>query len=114
MMCVNGYTPCQWIPKHFAFANGLININKKCGLIIIDERQTRSWNLMLSSSKTHQVCINGDGWRKFSADNCLKEGDRIMFEIVTKVETQLWKFRVFRDAETPRRKFQGKFLILLS
>ncbi|KAK4374089.1 hypothetical protein RND71_004766 [Anisodus tanguticus] len=99
----------QWLPKHFAFANGLIN-NKKCGLIIIDERQ-RSWNLVLNSRKT-QVYI-GDGWRKFIADNCLKEGDRINFEVVTNGETPIWKFHVVTDVETPMRKFQCKFSHLI-
>ncbi|MCD9646726.1 hypothetical protein HAX54_036880 [Datura stramonium] len=92
-----------YIPKHFAYANGLI-ANKKCGLIIKDEMQ-RSWNLRISSCKT-QVYI-GDGCRKFIADNCLKEGDRIMFEVVTDGETPIWKFHVVTDAKTPMRKFQG-------
>ncbi|XP_047268647.1 B3 domain-containing protein REM8-like [Capsicum annuum] len=102
VMCV--FTQCRWIPKDFAFANGLINRNKKFGLIIINERQTRSWNLMLHSCKTQAYIA--DGWRKFSADNCLKEGDRIMFEIVAKGETQIWKFQVVSNAKKPMRKFQ--------
>ncbi|XP_060179525.1 B3 domain-containing protein REM17-like isoform X3 [Lycium barbarum] len=88
------------LPKHFVFANGLTD--KKCALIIRDERQ-RSWNLRIISSKT-QVCI-GDGWRKFVADNCLKEGDRIKFEVVTNGEAPIWKFHVVTDAETPLQKF---------
>ncbi|KAM3379351.1 B3 domain-containing protein REM8-like [Capsicum galapagoense] len=94
----------MWIPKDFAFASGLINRNKKFGLIIINERQTRSWNLMLHSCKTQAYIA--DGWRKFSADNCLKEGDRIMFEIIAKGETQIWKFQVVSNAKKPMRKFQ--------
>ncbi|XP_070047907.1 B3 domain-containing protein REM5-like [Nicotiana tomentosiformis] len=78
------------IPKHFASANGL-KANMKCSLIIRDERQ-KSWTLRLSVCKT-QVYI-GDGLRKFIADNCLKEGDRIMFETVTNGETPIWKFQV--------------------
>ncbi|XP_019254333.1 PREDICTED: B3 domain-containing protein REM5-like isoform X2 [Nicotiana attenuata] len=78
------------VPKHFACANGL-KPNKKCILIIRDERQG-SWTLRLSVCKT-QVYI-GDGLRKFIADNCLKEGDRIMFEVVTSGETPIWKFQV--------------------
>ncbi|XP_060182505.1 B3 domain-containing protein REM10-like [Lycium barbarum] len=103
MMRGNGYAPCQCVPKHFANENGLIT-NKKYGLIIRDERQIRSWNLRLNSCKT-QVYI-GDGWRKFSSDNCLKEGDHITFEVVTSGETPIWKFHVVTDAETPMRKFQ--------
>lgn len=104
-MCVNGYTPSQRIPKYVPFANGLIT-NKKCDLLIRDEKQS-SWNLKLHSCKT-QTFI-GDGWRKFSADKCLKVGDRIMFEIVTDSDTPIWKFRVVTNAKTPMRKFQGKF-----
>ncbi|KAJ8538803.1 hypothetical protein K7X08_030099 [Anisodus acutangulus] len=90
------------IPRHFATANCLIN--KKYDLSVRDEKQ-RSWNLKLSSCKT-QVFIK-DGWRKFIADNCLKEGDHIMFEVVTDGETPVWKFHVVTDAETPMRKFQA-------
>ncbi|XP_059305710.1 B3 domain-containing protein REM10-like isoform X2 [Lycium ferocissimum] len=91
------------LPKPFVFANGLTNI--KCGLVIRDERQ-RSWNLRIISSKS-QVLI-GDGWRKFIADNHLKEGDRIKFEVVTDGETPIWKFQVVTDAKTPLQKFQGQ------
>uniref|UniRef100_A0A1S4B7F9 B3 domain-containing protein REM10-like n=1 Tax=Nicotiana tabacum TaxID=4097 RepID=A0A1S4B7F9_TOBAC len=91
-----------YVPKHFASANGF-KTNKKCSLIIKDERQN-SWTLRLSCCKT-QVYI-GDGCRKFVADNCLKEGDRIMFEVVTDGEIPVWKFHVVTDAETPRQKFQ--------
>ncbi|XP_027774766.1 B3 domain-containing protein REM5-like isoform X1 [Solanum pennellii] len=100
-----------WIPKDFAIANGFIKGNKKYGLIIIDERQTKLWNLMLKSCNT-KVYI-ADGWGKFSADNCLKEGDRILFEIISNRETPIWRFRVISNAETPIRKFQGKFLTLI-
>ncbi|KAM3266548.1 hypothetical protein P3L10_003542 [Capsicum annuum] len=89
------------IPTKFELANGLSN--KRCDLIIRDERE-RSWNVKLRSSG-NRVCIR-DGWRKFSADNCLKEGDRIMFEIVAKGETQIWKFQVVSNAKKPMRKFQ--------
>ncbi|KAG5589108.1 hypothetical protein H5410_039622 [Solanum commersonii] len=91
-----------WIPKHFAVANGFIKGNKKYGLIIIDETQTKLWNLMLKSCNT-KVYV-ADGWGKFSADNCLKEGDRIMFEVVTNGETPIWRSRVTSNAETPISK----------
>ncbi|MCD7446392.1 hypothetical protein HAX54_006000 [Datura stramonium] len=106
LMTANGYTPFQYLPKQFAFANGLIE--KKCDLVIRDESQ-RLWNLKLHYCKTEAYI--GDGWRKFVADNCLKVGDRIMFEVVTNGETPIWKFQV-SEAETPLQKFQGKFLIL--
>ncbi|XP_047255876.1 B3 domain-containing protein REM10 [Capsicum annuum] len=89
------------LPQRFTYANGLIN--KKCDLIIRDERQ-RSWKLKLSSCKTRTYIIGG--WHKFSADNCLKRGDRIMFEVVTNGETPVWKFRVVTNQETPLQNFQ--------
>ncbi|XP_059305834.1 B3 domain-containing protein REM10-like isoform X2 [Lycium ferocissimum] len=96
-----------FVPQQFAIANGLTN--KKCVLIVRDEGQ-RSWNLKLSSNNTRAYI--GDGWRKFIAENCLKEGDCIMFEIVTNGKTPIWKFRVVTDGETPVRMSQGKFIIL--
>ncbi|OIT02263.1 PREDICTED: B3 domain-containing protein REM10-like [Nicotiana attenuata] len=84
------------------FANSLTN--KKCYLILRDERQ-RTWNLKLSSNCQKRVYIGG-GWRKFIADNRLKEGDRIMFELVTDGGTSIWKFQVVSDAETPMEKSQ--------
>ncbi|XP_070047900.1 putative B3 domain-containing protein REM15 isoform X7 [Nicotiana tomentosiformis] len=91
----------MYLPQQFA--NGLSN--KKCDLIIRDERQ-RLWNLKLSSDCNNRVRI-GDGWRKFIVDNRLKEGDHIVFEVVTDEETSIWKFHVVTTAETPMRKFQG-------
>lgn len=91
-MYVNGYTPCQCVPKQFACANGLIN--KKCCLIVNDETQT-SWNLRIRSCNT-QVYM-GEGCRKFIAENCLKEGHHIMFVVVTDGETPIWKFLVVTD-----------------
>ncbi|CAN4077177.1 unnamed protein product [Withania somnifera] len=64
-----------------------------------------SWNLRIRSCET-QVTI-GDGCRKFIDDNCLKEGDCIMFEVVANGETPIWKFHVVTYAETPMRKFQA-------
>ncbi|KAK6781588.1 hypothetical protein RDI58_019384 [Solanum bulbocastanum] len=75
------------LPKQFALRNGLIR--KKYDVIITDERQ-RSWNLILRPYGT-SVCIRG-GWDKFREAYCLKEGDRIMFEVVTDGEKPIWKF----------------------
>uniref|UniRef100_M1B269 DNA binding protein n=2 Tax=Solanum tuberosum TaxID=4113 RepID=M1B269_SOLTU len=96
-----------YLPRRFAIANGLIN--KKCDLIIRDERQ-RLWNFKLSSSIT-QTYIIGCGWTKFFADNCLRKGDRIMFEVVTNGETPIWKFQV-TNREAPLLKFQGMFILI--
>ncbi|XP_069144123.1 B3 domain-containing protein REM9-like [Solanum lycopersicum] len=89
------------LPRQFAYANGLAN--KKCDLIIRDERQ-RSWNVKLSSSKTRSY-ISGCGRTKFFADNCLNKGDCIMFEVVTNGETPIWKFQV-TYREVPLQMFQ--------
>lgn len=86
-MSANGDIPFQCLPKQFAFRNGLIR--KKCNVIIRDERQ-RSWNLILRPFGT-SVCLRG-GWDKFREAYCLKEGDRIMFEVVTDGEKPIWKF----------------------
>ncbi|XP_016549309.2 putative B3 domain-containing protein REM15 isoform X4 [Capsicum annuum] len=75
------------LPKEIALRNGLIS--KKCDLIIRDECQ-RSWNLILRPFGT-SVCIRG-GWDEFRDAYCLKEGDHIMFEVVTDGETPIWKF----------------------
>ncbi|XP_060179517.1 B3 domain-containing protein REM17-like isoform X4 [Lycium barbarum] len=76
-----------FLPRQFALANGLIS--KKCDLIIRDEWQ-RSWNLILRPFGTG-VCIRG-GWHKFRDTYCLKEGDHIMFEVVTDGQKPIWKF----------------------
>ncbi|KAG5589107.1 hypothetical protein H5410_039621 [Solanum commersonii] len=99
----------MYLPQQFAIANGLTN--KKCELIVRDQRQ-KSWNIKLSSNRNRAFI--GDGWRKFAVEKYLKEGDRIMFEIVTNGETPIWKFRVVTHGETPMKKFQGKPNIKLS
>ncbi|PHT38863.1 hypothetical protein CQW23_22436, partial [Capsicum baccatum] len=90
-----------FLPQQFALANGLTN--KKCKLIISDERQ-RSWKLKTcSSSNPRARAYIRNGWRKFIAENCIKEGDRIKFEVVTNGKTPIWKFQVVTDGETPMR-----------
>ncbi|XP_009766332.1 B3 domain-containing protein REM8-like isoform X1 [Nicotiana tabacum] len=76
-----------YIPKQFALANGLTN--KKCDLIIRDELQ-RSWNVRLCSFG-NSVFIRG-GWHEFRNAKCLKEGDCIMFELVTNGNRPILKF----------------------
>ncbi|XP_049376775.1 B3 domain-containing protein REM10-like, partial [Solanum stenotomum] len=75
------------LPRGFARANGLIN--KKCGLVIRDERQ-RSWNLRIDTYG-YGVYI-AKGWRKFRVENDLKEGDCMMFEVVSNGEKTTWKY----------------------
>ncbi|XP_015084058.1 putative B3 domain-containing protein REM15 [Solanum pennellii] len=88
------------LPKQFAMDNGLFN--KKCGLLIRDERQ-RSWNLRLVTYDS-SVCAFG-GWSDFCAVNNLKEGDYMMFEVVANGEKPIWKFHYLRhktsDMTTP-------------
>ena len=68
-------------------ANGLIN--KKCGLIIRDERE-RSWNLRLY---THNYIVHIlGGWSEFCVANDLKEGDYMMFAVIANGEKPIWKF----------------------
>ncbi|KAK4374085.1 hypothetical protein RND71_004762 [Anisodus tanguticus] len=73
-------------------AKGLIN--KKCGVIIGDERQ-RPWNLRLATHDC-QVHVVG-GWGKFRVANDLKEGDHLMFEVVANGEKSIWKFHTITD-----------------
>ncbi|KAK4374088.1 hypothetical protein RND71_004765 [Anisodus tanguticus] len=95
-----------FLPQQFAIANGLIN--KKCWLIVRDKRQ-RSWNLKINNSNnTRARAYIGGGWRKFITENCLKEGDHIIFKVVTNGETPIWKFQVLTNGETPMKKFQEK------
>ncbi|KAF3678621.1 putative xyloglucan glycosyltransferase 5-like [Capsicum annuum] len=75
------------IPTKFALANRLSN--KRCDLIIRDERE-RSWNVKLHSSG-NSVYIRG-GCHEFRDANCLKEGDCIIFEVVSNGSTPIWKY----------------------
>lgn len=75
------------LPQRFARANGLVN--KKCGVVIRDEKQ-RSWNLRLD--RYGPGVYIAEGWRKFSVDNDLKKGDFMMFEVVANEEKPIWKF----------------------
>lgn len=93
MIYANGYKPFQRLPKQFAWANGLAN--KKCGLIIRDERQ-RSWDLRLTTYGS-QVYMGGR-WGEFRAANDIKVGNYIMFEVVSNGEQPVWKFHgMFSD-----------------
>ncbi|KAG5577401.1 hypothetical protein H5410_057535 [Solanum commersonii] len=76
---------------------------------IIREYSIRRGN-WISSSIT-QTYIIGCGWTKFFADNCLRKGDRIMFEVVNNGETPIWKFQV-TNREAPLLKFQGMFILI--
>lgn len=87
MNCANCSKRFQRLPGKFARANGLIN--KKCGLIIRDEKR-RSWILKLYTSCS-QVYIGGR-WAEFRDANDIKEGDHITFKVVANGEMPIWKF----------------------
>ncbi|MCD9646728.1 hypothetical protein HAX54_036882 [Datura stramonium] len=76
------------VPNPFARLNGLSN--RKCTIMIRD-REQRSWKFSLYSCGRH-TCIGG-GWREFCVANCLKEGDRVRFEIVSNGEKPILKLR---------------------
>ncbi|XP_060179543.1 B3 domain-containing protein REM2-like [Lycium barbarum] len=78
------------VPRPFARLNGLTN--RRCAIIIRDEQ--RSWTFCLYSSG-YETNIGG-GWRNFCFANCLKEGDRLMFEIIANGEKPILKFRDLR------------------
>ncbi|KAK6781594.1 hypothetical protein RDI58_019390 [Solanum bulbocastanum] len=75
------------LPGKFARANGLIN--KKCSLIIRDEKR-RSWSLKLYTSYS-QVYIGGR-WAELRDANDIKEGDHITFKVVANGEMPIWEF----------------------
>lgn len=78
----------QRLPKHFAMENDIFN--KKCDVIIRDERQ-RSWKLRLA---THDCRVHLlGGWREFRVANDLNVGDYMMFEVIANGEKPIWKFR---------------------
>ncbi|XP_070019452.1 putative B3 domain-containing protein REM15, partial [Nicotiana sylvestris] len=73
------------IPRQFALDNRLNN--RKCTIIMRDE--LRSWTCSLHTNGNTYI---GRGWHEFCTDKCLKEGDRVMFEIVSNGETPIFKF----------------------
>lgn len=87
IFCAIGYKPFQYVPTKFALANR--PTYKKGDMIIRDERE-RSWKVKLCSFGD-SVCIKG-GWHEFCDANCLKEGDCIMFEVVSNGKKTIWKY----------------------
>ncbi|KAF3663690.1 hypothetical protein FXO38_10525 [Capsicum annuum] len=70
-----------------AWENGHFD-TKERNLIVTDERQ-RSWNVILRAY--HDNVDLRSGWSNIRDANCLKEGDRITFEIVTGGNKPIWK-----------------------
>ncbi|KAF3633213.1 hypothetical protein FXO37_27157 [Capsicum annuum] len=91
--CLSKHFVC--IPKQFAQENRLYD--RKWEIIVRDEQ--RSWTFNVYTC--NKITYFGRGWHEFCLTNCLKEGDRLMFEIVS-------------NGELPIFRFHGKFLIYLS
>ncbi|PHT29842.1 hypothetical protein CQW23_30560, partial [Capsicum baccatum] len=74
------------IPKQFAQDNRLNN--RKCNIIMRDEQS--SWTFSVYTNGKNSIIRSG--WREFCIMNCLKEGDRLMFEIVSNGDTPIFRF----------------------
>ncbi|XP_019261608.1 PREDICTED: B3 domain-containing protein REM10-like [Nicotiana attenuata] len=93
------------IPRQFALKNRLNN--RKCMIIIRDER--RSWTCSLYTSGENTYI--GRGWHEFCTDKCLKEGDRVMFEIVSSgSETPVFEFQDLRGSPSLHPEVKKKNL----
>lgn len=79
----------QCLPLDFVTKN---NLRHKIGDLIIRDEKQRSWNLRLNSFSSKRFVLNG-GWPEFSNANDIKEGDEVMFEIVSNEEKQIWQFK---------------------
>ncbi|KAF3629693.1 hypothetical protein T459_34399 [Capsicum annuum] len=82
--CLSAHFLC--IPKKFAQENRLHD--RKCMMIMRDEQQTWTFSVYTNGNNT---CI-GSGWHEFCITKCLKEGDCLMFEIVSNGETPIFRF----------------------
>lgn len=63
--------------------------------MIIMRDEQRSWTLSVYTSGKNTFI--GSGWREFCATNYLKEGDHLMFEIVSNGETPIFRFHAITD-----------------
>ncbi|XP_025888305.2 putative B3 domain-containing protein REM15 [Solanum lycopersicum] len=88
--CLSKY--CLCIPKQFAQENSLRN--RKCEIIVRDEQ--RSWTFGVHTNGKNTFI--GSGWHEFSRTKCLKEGDILMFEIVSNGETPIFRFHDLRES----------------
>ncbi|XP_015168724.1 B3 domain-containing protein REM10-like [Solanum tuberosum] len=78
------------LPIAFVLNN---NLRDKIGNLIIRDEKQRSWNLRLNSFSPKRFVLNG-GWAEFSVANDIKEGDEVMFEIVTNEEKPIWQYQM--------------------
>ncbi|PHT95812.1 hypothetical protein T459_03694 [Capsicum annuum] len=95
--CLSKHFVC--IPKQFAQENRLYD--RKWEIIVRDEQ--RSWTFNVYTC--NKITYFGRGWHEFCLTNCLKEGDRLMFEIVSNGELPIFRFH---GKESPSLKPEFK------
>ncbi|PHT63771.1 hypothetical protein T459_32381, partial [Capsicum annuum] len=92
------------IPKRFAQENRLID--RKCNIIMSDK--LRSWTFSVYTSG--EITYFGRGWHEFCITNCLKEGDRLMFEMISNGETPILRFHDLRGSPSLQAEVKMKKL----
>ncbi|PHU08817.1 hypothetical protein BC332_20677 [Capsicum chinense] len=92
------------IPKRFAQENRLID--RKCNIIMSDKQ--RSWTFSVYTSG--EITYFGRGWHEFCITNCLKEGDRLMFEMISNGETPILRFHDLRGSPSLQAEVKMKKL----
>ncbi|PHT29845.1 hypothetical protein CQW23_30563 [Capsicum baccatum] len=92
------------IPKRFAQENRLID--RKCNIIMSDKQ--RSWTFSVYTSG--EITYFGRGWHEFCITNCLKEGDRLMFEMISNGETPRLRFHDLRGSPSLQAEVKMKKL----
>ncbi|XP_016548725.2 B3 domain-containing protein REM10 isoform X3 [Capsicum annuum] len=95
---------CLCIPKQFAQENGLND--RKCMIIVRDEQQSWTFGVYTSGKAT----FIGSGWHEFCITNCLKEGDHLLFEIVSNGETPIFRFHDLRGSPSLQPEVKKKKL----
>ncbi|KAK4729172.1 hypothetical protein R3W88_022160 [Solanum pinnatisectum] len=93
---------CLCIPKQFAIENRLND--RKCKIIMKDKQRSWTFNVYTNGQTTYI----GNGWREFCITNCLKEGDRLMFEIISKGETPLFRIHDLRGSSSLQPEVKKK------
>ncbi|XP_060179530.1 B3 domain-containing protein REM17-like isoform X2 [Lycium barbarum] len=100
--CLSKY--CLCIPKQFAQENRLND--RKCMIIMRDEERSLTFSLYTNGKNTYI----GSGWREFCITNCLKEGDRLMVEIVSNGETPIFRVHDLRGSPSLQPEVKKKNL----
>ncbi|KAF8103843.1 hypothetical protein N665_0183s0021 [Sinapis alba] len=71
-----------YIPKGFAWSNGLDNMRAQ-EIVLLNE-EGRSWNLNMTYNKVGLQTFVRPGWRRFCAENGMKQGHHYTFKLVGK------------------------------